>query len=39
MALKYQVAYSDQNIEFKELMHFVPSEILLGPNDKIPGLM
>ena len=39
MALKYQEVYSDQNIEVKEVMHFVPNEILLGPNDKIPGLI
>ena len=37
-ALIYEIAYSDQNEAFKELMHIVPSEILLGPNDKIPGL-
>ena len=37
-ALVYELAYSNQNEAFKELMHIVPSEILLGPNDKIPGL-
>lgn len=37
-ALVYEIVYSDQNEAFKELMHIVPSEILLGPNDKIPGL-
>lgn len=34
----YEVVYGNQNEAIKGLIGVVPSEILLGPNDKIPGL-
>ena len=36
--LKYELVYGNQEDSYKNLMHIVPSEILIGPNDKIPGL-
>ena len=34
----YDIIYGNQNESVKGLEGIVPSEILLGPNDKIPGL-
>ena len=38
VVLKYEIIYGNQEETFKNLMFIVPSEILVGPNDKIPGL-
>ena len=35
---KYEIVYGNQNEAAKPLKQVIPSEILIGPNDKIPGL-
>ena len=37
-SLQYEVLYGNQNENLKSLMFLIPSEIIVGPNDKIPGL-
>lgn len=38
VVFKYEIVYGTQSESFKHLMYIVPSEILIGPCDKIPGL-
>ena len=38
VVMKYELVYGNQAETFKNLMFIIPSEILVGPNDKIPGL-
>ena len=37
-SLQYEVLYGNQNENLKSLMFLIPNEIIVGPNDKIPGL-
>ena len=38
VVLKYELAYGNQDQTYSNLMHIVPSEIIIGPCDKVPGL-
>mmetsp|Transcript_30399 Transcript_30399/g.37421 ORF Transcript_30399/g.37421 Transcript_30399/m.37421 type:complete len:194 (-) Transcript_30399:2422-3003(-) len=37
-SFSYEIFYGNQNEAVKNLQYVVPQEILIGPNDKIPGL-
>ena len=39
ISISYSVVYSPQNEKNKQLMFIIPSEILVGPNDMIPGIV
>lgn len=38
MSMKYEILYAGPNEHFTNLMYLIPSEILVGPNDRIPGI-
>lgn len=38
MSFKYEILYAGPNEHFTNLMYLIPSEILVGPNDRIPGI-
>lgn len=37
-SLAYELKYGNQEAQFKNLMYLIPSESLIGPNDRIPGI-
>ena len=37
-SLQYEVLYGSQNENMKSLKFLIPSELIIGPNDTVPGL-